>query len=70
VKIGDMVRVTDDPTKICGLGFIISLIGGRHVDVFWLDDGRACTIWKVNLEFLRDGKWISYLADQNGRRRG
>jgi hypothetical protein len=61
MKIGDMVRMTDDPTNICGVGFVISTVGSREVDVFWLDDGTVDRIWNANMVFAQDGTWKSYL---------
>ena len=61
MKIGDMVRMTDDPTNICGVGFVISTVGSREVDVFWLDDGTVDRIWNANMVFAQDGTWKSWL---------
>ena len=66
MKPGDLVRMTDDPTNICGVGFVICTVGSREVDVFWLDDSTVDRIWNVNLVFAVNGVWVSYLEHVRG----
>ena len=38
MKVGDLIRVKDDPTNICGMGLVYDKDGRHFVKVLWFDD--------------------------------
>ena len=62
MKIGDMVRISEDNTRLCGIGFVVSLLGSRQSYVFWLDEGATVEVWNSNMDKCVDGTWISWIG--------
>jgi hypothetical protein len=38
VKVGDLIKVKDDPENLCGMGFVYEKDGRHLVKVLWFDD--------------------------------
>jgi len=38
MKVGDLIKVKDDPTNICGMGLVYDKDGRHLVKVHWFDD--------------------------------
>ena len=55
MKVGDLVRVTDDPQNRCGLGIVFDMKGNRHAKVHWFDEllNADCIDDWLNMRFLK-----------------
>ena len=51
MKVGDVVRCTDDPETIFGCG-LVTQVSTRMVLVWWPEDGDKKWYWKGNLELV------------------
>jgi len=38
MKVGDLIKVKDDPTNICGIGILYDKDGSHLVKVHWFDE--------------------------------
>ena len=38
MKVGDLVKVKDDPENFCGMGLVYEKVGRHLVKVHWFDD--------------------------------
>jgi hypothetical protein len=38
MKVGDLIKVKDDPTNVCGMGFVYEKDGRHFVKVLWFQE--------------------------------
>ena len=56
MKVGDLVKVKEDPSSCCGFGVVIDDTYRHHITVYWFDSDLYEENQRVHLEVFCESR--------------